>query len=433
MRKSLAVLAALLLMALPLWASGGQESSQTTLSKSPVTLAFWAIGGRDQADVLNQMFADFKKEYPNITTELTMNGEWEEHFQKILVAVAGGSPPDLVRSKDFWVAEFASRNAIEDLGPWVAREKGKNVSIEKEKFVPIRWQQSLYQGKLYSLVWTTFTELFLYNKKLLRDAGINRGPDTWAEYRDFAKKTTDADKKQWGSILYTYNRVSPAMTEYWEVLMLQAGGPGIMNKDMTAFTPNTPAGLEALQLQLDMIYKDKSILPPEFASLTQPVERGQIAMWYAGPWQFTGLPKSFPNLEFAPLLAPQNKNRAMYSVGNNLVMFKDSKHKPETWELLKFMFSEANDLRWNSLGGYLPSRIENLDKEPYKSNPMWKVQVEQFKRPDTADRPYPLGFNEIHTAMAGWLQKAYFGKIGAAEALKGAEDQANEMLKKLSK
>ncbi len=305
-----------------------------------MTLAFWAIGGRDQADVLNQMFADFKKEYPNITTELTMNGEWEEHFQKILVAVAGGSPPDLVRSKDFWVAEFASRNAIEDLGPWVAREKGKNISIEKEKFVPIRWQQSLYQGKLYSLVWTTFTELFLYNKKLLRDAGINRGPDTWAEYRDFAKKTTDADKKQWGSILYTYNRVSPAMTEYWEVLMLQAGGPGIMNKDMTAFTPNTPAGLEALQLQLDMIYKDKSILPPEFASLTQPVERGQIAMWYAGPWQFTGLPKSFPNLEFAPLLAPQNKNRAMYSVGNNLVMFKDSKHKPETWELLKFMFRE---------------------------------------------------------------------------------------------
>ena len=346
---------------MPLWASGGQEATTTEMSKGPVTLAFWAIGGRLQVDVLNQMFAEFKKEFPNVTTELTMNGNWEEHFQKILVSVAGGSPPDLIRSKDFWVAEFASRNAIEDLSAWVAKDKGKNISVDKEKFHPMRWQTAIYKGKLYSLPWTTFPETFFYNKKLLGDAGLNRGPDNWAEYRDFAKKTTNADKKQWGSILYTYTRVSPAMTEFWELKLMQAGGM-VMNKEWTEFTVNTPAGLEALQFELDMIYKDKSMLPPEFSSLTQPTERGQIAMWYSGPWLFLSLPKNFPDLQFVPMLMPQNKNRGVYGIGNNLVMFKDSKHKAETWELLKFMFREENDLKWNSLGGYLPSRIENFQQ-----------------------------------------------------------------------
>ena len=82
MKRSLLIVAALLL-ALPLWASGGQEASKTTaLSKGPVTLAFWAIGGRDQVEVLNGMFADFKKEFPNVTTELTINGN--ETFAKML-------------------------------------------------------------------------------------------------------------------------------------------------------------------------------------------------------------------------------------------------------------------------------------------------------------------------------------------------------------
>lgn len=431
-RPILVLLALLVTLAMPLWASGGQEAATTEMSKGPVTLAFWAIGDRLQVDVLNQMFAEFKKEFPNITTELTMNGNWEEHFQKILVSVAGGSPPDLIRSKDFWVAEFASRNAIEDLSAWVAKDKGKNISVDKEKFHPMRWQTAIYKGKLYSLPWTTFPETFFYNKKLLSDAGLNRGPDNWAEYRDFAKKTTNADKKQWGSILYTYTRVSPAMTEFWELKLMQAGGM-VMNKDWTEFTVNTPAGLEALQFELDMIYKDKSMLPPEFSSLTQPTERGQIAMWYSGPWLFLSLPKNFPDLQFAPMLMPQNKNRGVYGIGNNLVMFKDSKHKAETWELLKFMFREENDLKWNSLGGYLPSRIENFQKEPYKSDKNWKLAVEQFQRPDTVERPYMVGFNEIHTAMAAWLQKAYLGKATAAEALKGMQDEANEMMKKLAK
>ena len=113
-------------------------------------------------------------------------------------------------------------------------------------------------------------------------------------------------------------------------------------------------------------------------------------------------------------------------------MFKDGKAKPATWELLKFMFLEKNDHRWNSESGYLPSRIENLQQEPYKSDANWAVQVEQFQRADTASRPYPLGFTEIHSGIAAWLQKAYLGNVGAAEALKNAEDEANALLKKLN-
>ncbi len=419
----------LLSLSIAAFAGGEKETTEAGKAKEPVQVNAWMIGGRSQVETLEEIFAAFTKENPNITVELTMNGNWEEHLQKTLVATAGGNPPDLIRSKPFWVAEFAHRNAIEDLEPWIAKEK--NISIDKDAFWPLRWEHSFYKGKMYSLPWTTFTELFFVNKKLLREAGIDRGPDTRDEYRAFAKKTTDVDKKQWGTMLYTYTRVGPAMTEFWEIPMMQAGG-FVMNDDRSKFTFDSPAGREGLQFQVDMIYKDESCLPPEYSSLTQPFERGQIAMRWSGPWLFASLPKNFPDLEWEAILAPKNKNRSVYATGNHLVMFKGGKHKNETWDLLKFMFRPENDHKWNSEGGYIPVRKENFEKEPYKSSPAWQLQKKQFTRDDVRLRPYFLGFTEIQSKTAEWINKAYRNNISVEEALSKAEDEANAMLKKLS-
>jgi len=397
-----------------------------------VVLKFWTIGSRAQQDLLNQIFTEFSKANPGIKVQLMVAASWEDLYQKVLVSVAGGAPPDIIRSKDFWVPEFASRDVIEDLTSWV--EKDKSADIKPEKFWPIRWQQSCYKGRLYSLPWTTFTELFFYNKDLFAKVGLNPGkpPDTWKQLREYAIKLTDEKNKQWGTILYTYSRVGPAMTEYWELLLMQAGG-SLMNKDESAFTFYSPAGIEALQHQLDMLYKDRSMMPPEFASLTQPVERGKIGMWYLGPWGFVDYPTQFPDLKWGVALMPQNKTRSAYSVGNNLVMLKGSKHKEEAWKLLKWLMKPENDYKWNTLGGYLPSQKINFGKSPYNSDPNWLVQRKQFLRSDTMSRPYPLGFNEIHTKFATWLQKAYLGQVGAEEALKSAQAEANALLKEFSK
>ncbi|MGI6565798.1 MAG: ABC transporter substrate-binding protein [Firmicutes bacterium] len=394
-----------------------------------ITLRFWAIGDRMQAELLEKIFSDFTKEHPNIKVQLTMNAEWEDHYQKTLIAVAGGTPPDIIRSKDFWVPEFASRGAIEDLDKWVAADP--SMEIVPEEFWPVRWEQSSYQGKLYSLPWTTFTQLFFYNEELFENAGIGGPPDTWEELRLYALKTTDVDNKQWGTCLYTYDRVGPPMTEFWEILLMQAGG-SMMNADATEFTFASEAGVEALTHQLDMIYKDGSMMPPEFASLTQPIERGKIAMWYSGPWLFNSLPAQFPDLRWKAALMPENKSRATYATGNNLVMMSGSKNKEAAWELLKFMFRAEYDFEWNALGGYLPSRRSNLDIAPFTTDPNWMVAKAQFMRDDTVPRPYPLGFNEIHNKIAAWLQKAYLNRVSPAEALRAAQDEANQLLKTLN-
>lgn len=394
-----------------------------------VTLRFWSIGDRMQQELLNEMFDEFTNE-TGVKVQLTMAASWEDLYQKTLIAVAGGTPPDIIRAKDFWVAEFASRGAIENLDRWV--ESDSSVEMRPEEFWPVRWEQCKYEGQLYSIPWTTFTQLFFYNKTLFAEAGLAGAPDTWADLREYAKKTTDVDKKQWGTALYTYDRVGPAMTEFWEILLMQAGG-SMMNEEQTEFTLHSQAGVEALSHQIDMIYKDGSMMPPEFASLTQPVERGKIAMWYSGPWIFNSYPLQFPDLDFAPALMPRNKNRAAYVQGNNLVMMSGSKHKEEAWELLKFLLREENDFRWNALGGYLPSRRSNMERTPFTDEPNWMLARQQFMLDEICARPYPLGFNETHSKIASWLQKAYLGQVDVETALRNAQEEGNELLKRLNR
>jgi len=155
-------------------------------------------------------------------------------------------------------------------------------------------------------------------------------------------------------------------------------------------------------------------------------------MWYSGPWLFTSLPVQFPDLDFAPALMPKNKNRAVYVQGNNLVMMSGSKNKEAAWELMKFMFRPEYDFEWNALGGYLPSRRSNMEIPPFTTDPNWMLAREQFMLDEVVARPYPLGFNEIHNKIAAWLQKAYLNRVGVEEALRSAQDEANQLLKQLN-
>ena len=75
--------------------------------------------------------------------------------------------------------------------------------------------------------------------------------------------------------------------------------------------------------------------------------------------------------------------------------------------------------------------VNSYDVPPYTTDPNFKLEEEQAK--SDVGRPYPLGFTELHTKIAGWLQKAYLGQIGAQEALKNAQEEANGLLAKYNK
>ncbi|MGC8847041.1 MAG: extracellular solute-binding protein, partial [Candidatus Hydrogenedens sp.] len=91
--------------------------------------------------------------------------------QRLLCAVAGGDPPDVVFFDRFAVAQWASRGAFRCLQDFYERDLKENpddpLTLKEEYFFPPCWQESQYQGKLYAIPCDTDNRGLYYNLDLL--------------------------------------------------------------------------------------------------------------------------------------------------------------------------------------------------------------------------------------------------------------------------
>ncbi len=104
MRKAAFASAVLLTLAVAVFANGAQEGGTPT-SSEPKTLryAFWgnptAIGV--EQDIINE----YVKLHPNVTIEPVVSA-YADYHSKILVMIAGGSAPDIMRIDSYHFRDF---------------------------------------------------------------------------------------------------------------------------------------------------------------------------------------------------------------------------------------------------------------------------------------------------------------------------------------
>ncbi|HLH73553.1 MAG TPA: extracellular solute-binding protein [Chloroflexota bacterium] len=404
-------------------------SGATPASGNGVTLEMWAIGGKPQADILNnKVFPGLYQKHPDVKEiHVQMLSGWQDLFQKLVTALAGNAGPDMSRIKDYWTPEFAVKGVLLPLDSYLSQQ----TDITSDKYGAARWDSTQWKGKVYALPFTTFVEDYFYNETLFNQDGL-KPAQTWDEQTEIAKKLTDASKQQWGYMLYDYG-ASQSGTWDFIPLLWQAGGD-FTNADRTQLTFDSDAGVKALSYQVDLIWKYKVCLPPG-ASTTNVVENSKIGQWHTGCWVIPTYANTAPNLKYSVDLMPAltDDNRSMIIGGNNVGAFKGTKHPDQAWEALAWIGSADMDLVWNSLAGYLPVRVANWQKSPYTDDPKWKVVVEQAQRKDTRPIPIFVGYEEITDKIGSELQAAYFNKKTPQQALADAQKEGNDLMQKYLK
>lgn len=408
-------------------APAGQASS----SAQPVKIDFWLLGGAPQGKIItDSLFADYKKSHPTTSLSLQMMASWPDLYQKLLTSMAGGTPPNMSRIKDYWTPQFGTPGSLVTLDKYMSAS-----SFDPKRYVPQRWASTQIQGKTYALPWTLFQENQFYNVDLLKQNGFTNAdgsakpPATWDERRAYAKKLTDTSKQQWGMMLYETDNLE-GTTYDWLDLLLEAGGE-FMNADRTKFLFNTPEGILPIQYYLDLLYTDKSAIPVG-VSVPNGVNGGKVALWMSGPWTIPTMRTQAPKLPWAISLKPKLKNDAAALGGNNLTMYKDAKDQDATWDWLSYMAKPESDLTWNSKAGYMPVQPENWKKAPYTTDPAWKMVAAQAAEPNPT-LPIVLNFQEILQGIAGELQSAYLQKKTPKQALQDAYDQSTKILERSTK
>ena len=73
--------------------------------------------------------------------------------QKLMTAIVGGVPPDLVQQDRFTIGDWASRDAFRPLDDLLQADARSHdpLAIREKDYVPATWTETVYQGHVYAI------------------------------------------------------------------------------------------------------------------------------------------------------------------------------------------------------------------------------------------------------------------------------------------
>ena len=409
-------------------ACGGGSTPAATQSAAisgPVEL-MWS-NEQTTVDFLNaDWIPNFKKENPQSDVTLTIvPGSWDDLFQKIQVTNAAGTPPTIARGKDYFTGDMAALGLVEPLDKWLKGQK----EVTAEQYLPAIWGNVGYKGSVIGLPLYSFVRPLYYNVALFREAGLLQGTkpvvaDTWQDWARMARQLTQPSKGIWGTQVYNY--VGEDGTTAWVNYLIQSGGQ-LINAERTKYTFNTPAGIESLQFLVDLVLKDRACFGPDDKN---PDGVRKVAMWNAvGNGAYNNYAKNMPDLEYALTMVPRNKNRGVIARGQGLYLMKAAKTKEASWAFMRFASRDDNSHNFTQAIRLGPVKTTNFSKEPYVSDPEWKVNLDQYRIKENVLQPIYGGYTEGAKTIAEELLAAYRGQKAPKDALADAERRATLLLK----
>ena len=369
------------------------------------------------------LIADFTK-----ATGIKINQtivQYNDRLNKITTAVSGGGGYDVVQMDTIWTAQFASAGWVEDLSDRITDAIKKDVPASSLSAVT-------YNGKLFGMPLFNSAKHLFYNEKLLKDAKFDKPPATLDEFVEQAKATTNADKKQWGSV-WCWKQAEGMICDWIAIMfaqpgaqILDAGGKAVFNK---------MGGTEAVQWMADMLYKHKAADPASLEFTEDDVMKSLFTGNYALTYNWEGvLPdgndpaksKAAPNVKIALLPGSKVVKSASVNGSEGWAILKVAKNKDAAWKLLEYMASPA----WQKKAAITAGDYPILSSLYSDADLVGKVQDfpiygEQFKY--LAVRPQVPQYTQASDIIQKHLHEVLLNKATAKDAMDAAADEVNKL------
>ena len=156
-------------------AEGGAAAPTGTVA---LDFAGWNYDSEKAHDILDKYEQWVSTQHdPKMNVEVTMaDSGYGEYDTFVTTNYAGGGKFDVLYSSDHWLAKWAEAGwvlPLEDYFP-AAKDYMKEIS-------PFSVSALTYKGKVYGLPYYSDVMYFVYNAKMLEDAGIAAPPTNWDE------------------------------------------------------------------------------------------------------------------------------------------------------------------------------------------------------------------------------------------------------------
>lgn len=390
---------------------------QGTVAKTEgvIHLNLWqSINPPVNRDVFNKLVSKFNQTHPDIQVESIFIGQPE--LPKILTAVVGNVPPDILAYDPQTTGQFAELGAIQPLDDWLEKLPLKS------EVLPNLFEQLRLNDHIWSIPLYTANLGIFYRPKLFQAAGITETPKTWEELREVAKKLTidrNGDKRpeQYGMLL-------PLGKQEWTVFswfpfLLSAGGDIVDNN-----RPNltNQAAIDALQFWQNLIKDGSATLsPPERGYEEDAFVSGRVAMQITGPWTY--IIKS--NVDYQVFPMPAKVKPATVSATGVMYLMKTTPVREQAaLKFLEYVLSEQFQTEWSIGTGFLPVNKKSLESEAYQrfisKQPVLNVFMKQMS--DAGSRPIIAGYSRLSDSLGRAIEATLLGE-SPEKALKAAQER----------
>ncbi len=331
--------------------------------------------------------------------------------KRMLIATAGGDPPDVAGISDRFFPQYAAQSALTPLDALV-----REFDIDLSGFKPIWLDICRYDDTLFALPSTPFTVALYYNRAHFRAAGLDpdRPPRTTAELNDFAERLTRFDRGDPGDpqddrIVQLGFTASPSMLGWWHWAW-----PNFFDGrlwDGRRFALDTDAGRAAYAWMWDYRERVGNRLVLQFEgqqpiieSAQNPFLAGELSMVLQGPWLSAWAARYAPDLDYAVAPFPSVSTQRQHVLASTdfFVIPRNARRPREAMVFLKYMVSQPV--------------LEELNRAHGKVSPFRRPQpafyeghVNPFVRvfDEMATSPYAFGSPPMPNWTEAWTETLY--------------------------
>jgi multiple sugar transport system substrate-binding protein len=401
-----------------------------TNSNGVIRLTLWqGVNPPPNRDVLQKLVDRFNKTHSDIQVESLYIGQQDQQMPKILAAVVGNAPPDLLWYNPTIGGQLVELNALIPLDEYL------NKSPVKPEIDPTLFESMEYKGKIWSVPFATNNVGVFYRPSLFKTAGV-KIPKTWDEFRQVAKTLTrdtnnDGRIDQHGMVLPLGKGEFTVFT--WLPFMWSGGGElvsgsiGAVGVDLL----DNKGAKSALQLWRDLITDGSAVLSgPERGYETDALIAGRVAMQLTGPWTLGEFQAK--GIDFGVFPIPIGQRPATSIGGENLFLFKTAPEREKAaFKFAEYALSEGFQTELALGTGYLPINIKSRQNPKYlefaKKQPAVNVFLEQAKF--GRSRPIFPGYNRVSENIGRAVEAVLLGKASPTEALKQSQQRLDLIFK----
>jgi multiple sugar transport system substrate-binding protein len=403
---------------------GSEDTEQAAAAKGPIKI--WYSNNKEELAWGKDLVAKWNAAHPKETVAGQEIPAGKTSEEVIGASITAGNAPCLVfNTSPAAVPQFQKQGGLVALDSLPG-----GADYVEERSGDLAAQYKSEDGKYYQLPWKSNPVMIIYNRKLLKKAGVDSENPPLATYDQFlatSRKVVSskaADAAIWPS---PESQFFQSWFDFYPLFIAESGKP-LVEDGKAQFSG--PEG-QAVAGFWRTMYAEK--LTPNEAFKGDAFGEQKAAMSIVGPWAIAVYGK---NIDWGVAPVPTSSGKPAgeiktFSDEKSAAMYSACKNRGTAWELLKFATSKEQDGALLEMTGQMPMRSDLVGTFPdyFAQHADYKPFAEQAER--TVEVPNVSNSIAIWQALRdGYSRSVIFGKEDPRAALATAAKKAEELAAK---